>query len=61
MSRWSVLVVWKSGTQEYVTDTAGAVARLSKREARELADSFRMGMDEGETQSINVVPAPESQ
>lgn len=55
---WSVLVVWANGTQEYVTTNNDEIAMVSKRTAKELAASFRMGFDEGEIQSINVVPAP---
>lgn len=54
--RWSILVVWNDGTEEYVKRGA-EVARFTKRQAQEQKEFMLMGMD-GDCQSINVVRAP---
>ena len=58
MRGWKVLVVWKSGRQEYVArgqSDDDAVFR-TRREAQEMADSFREGIG-SDAQSIGVVRA----
>lgn len=57
---WAVLVVWRNGEQEYVHpgNSDDVAVFQSRRAAEEMRDSFAMGFDDGEVQSISVVRAP---
>ncbi len=59
---FAIKVVWADGEEEYLKQgTSNTPARFfSKKDAREQIEFMRMGMDDGECQSINVVLYPRS-
>jgi hypothetical protein len=53
---WKVLVIWKNGRSEFVTDqNDNDSIFMSRSAAEQMADSFRMGFGRYEVQSVNVV------
>ena len=59
MPTYAVLVIWKTGEEEYLHQGLGSkTARfVSRAAAQRQADFMKMGMEE-EVQSINVVQLP---
>lgn len=56
--KYAIKVIWANGLEEYVKQGVETALFGTRAEAKEKADFFRMGMDYGECQSINVVPFP---
>ena len=58
MRLYSILVVWKDGTAEYIKEGISTeIARLTRKKAQQQADFLKIGID-GDCHSINVVHAP---
>lgn len=59
MGVYRIQVVWADGEVEYVANAAGQTAEFrSKADAQYWAEGFRMGMDQGDVQSVSVVLVP---
>lgn len=60
MANYAIKVIWANGEEEFVKQGLGDTPALfhSRMRAGEQADFMRMGMDDDECQSINVVPYP---
>lgn len=60
MTRYAIKVVWADGDEEYLKLGQSRVPAVfpNRQRAKEQADFMLMGMDQGECQSINVVPYP---
>jgi hypothetical protein len=62
MSRqFAIKVIWNDGEEEFIKEGIGSTpARFSSRsKAEEQVDFMWMGMDNGDCQSINIVPYPQ--
>lgn len=57
MSRFSILVVWDNGTQEWLMEGSRIASFTSRTRAERWRDFMLMGVED-EVQSINVVPSP---
>lgn len=58
---YAVKIIWRNGAEAFVNMNPGGYipARFSSRaKAQEMAESFQMGLDQDEVQSINVVEYP---
>lgn len=58
--KFAIKVIWADGSEEYVKQGAETAQFSTRAKAIEKADFFKMGMDDGECQSINVVPYPKT-
>lgn len=63
-TRWAILVIWDDGSEEYLKQGVSASAQIARFNNRanaiEQAKFMKMGMDDCECQSINVVPYPQA-
>lgn len=50
--RWKILVVWKNGDEEFVANGTDDAIFTSKEKAQEVADGFKMGIDDAESVSV---------
>lgn len=60
MARFAIKVIWADGEEEYLKlgQSTTPASYTSQQRAKEQIEFMRMGMDDGECQSINVVPYP---
>lgn len=58
--KFAIKVVWADGEEEYLKlgQSTTPAPYTSRQRAKEQVEFMRMGMDDGECQSINVVPYP---
>jgi hypothetical protein len=55
---FAIKVIWADGEEEYVKQGTETARFTSRARAKEQAEFMKMGMDDDEVQSINVVPYP---
>lgn len=55
---YAIKVIWANGEEEYAKQGTEIARFANRAEAKEMADFMKMGMDDGELQSVNVIPFP---
>lgn len=60
MTGFAIKVIWANGDEDYLAlgQSNRPVYFSSRKRAKEKADFIRLGMDDDEYQSINIVPYP---
>lgn len=57
-TNYAIKVIWADGEEEYLKQGNKPATYFNRAEAKEQVEFMRMGMDDGECQSINIVPYP---
>jgi hypothetical protein len=64
VSGWAIVVIWSDGKEEYLKQGVSSAAQIARFASRAAAcyeaEFMKIGMDEGEYQSVNIVPYPSS-